>query len=217
MRITRPFVHKTVGLVVVLVAATNILLSVDYIFTGQVENRNIVPLHVALLFPTGVSPTAVSLPPLHHDTPTPARQEGEEEHPDIFQRLARWDNISLDFHASSVLAKPMKRYKWKNTSPYTRTCNRGANGTIWWKKPAECYLDGSINHTTHQKSGNHILFTVRTTASLHHQRLPLIFQTWLSTANRSNVVLVTDGWDRVLKHRAKEAGDLAATFSIMPI
>jgi hypothetical protein len=91
-------------------------------------------------------------------------------------------------------------------SNFPRTCNSGANGTIWWKKPAECYLDGSINHTTHQKSGNHILFTVRTTASLHHQRLPLIFQTWLSTANRSNVVLVTDGWDRVLKHRAKEAG-----------
>ena len=117
MRITRPFLHKTLGLIVVLAAATNIFLSVDYVFTGQVENRNIVPLHVALLFPTGVNPTAVSLPPLHHDIHTPARQE---EHPDIFQRLARWDNLSLDFHASSVLAKPMKRYKWRNMSPYTR-------------------------------------------------------------------------------------------------
>ena len=101
-------------------------------------------------------------------------------------------------------------------SNFPRTCNREENSTIWWKKPAECYLDGLINHTTYQKSGNHILFTVRTTASLHHQRLPLIFQTWLSTTNRSNVVLVTDGQDRVLKHRAKEAGDLASTFSIMP-
>ena len=86
-----------------------------------------------------------------------------------------------------------------------RTCSEGGgvNGSLWRKWPAECYVDES---TDFQKTGNHILFTVRTTASLHSQRLPLLFQTWLSAVNRSNVVLVTDGQDRVLQFRAQEAG-----------
>ena len=67
-------------------------------------------------------------------------------------------------------------------------------------------MDESIEPTDFQKTGNHILFTVRTTATLHSQRLPLLFQTWLSAVNRSNVVLVTDGQDRVLQFRAQEAG-----------
>ena len=70
-------------------------------------------------------------------------------------------------------------------------------------------MEGSLERPRKsQKSGNNILFTVRTTGSLHSQRLPLIFQTWLSTVNSSNVVLVTDEEDRVLKYRAQEAGDL---------
>ena len=67
-------------------------------------------------------------------------------------------------------------------------------------------MNESSEHTDFQKTGNHILFTVRTTASLHSQRLPLLFQTWLSAVNRSNVVLVTDGQDRILQFRAQEAG-----------
>ena len=89
-----------------------------------------------------------------------------------------------------------------------RTCSEGGgvNGSLWRKWPAECYVDESSEPTDFQKTGNHILFTVRTTASLHSQRLPLLFQTWLSAVNRSNVVLVTDGQDRVLQFRAQEAG-----------
>ena len=67
-------------------------------------------------------------------------------------------------------------------------------------------MNESSEPTDFQKTGNHIQFTVRTTASLHSQRLPLLFQTWLSAVNRSSVVLVTDGQDRVLQFRAQEAG-----------
>ena len=89
-------------------------------------------------------------------------------------------------------------------------CSDGevVNGSVWYKRPAECYLEERTINTTHdtQSVGDHILFTVRTTSSLHSQRLPLILQTWLSTVNPSNVVLVTDGHDSVLKYRAHEAG-----------
>ena len=57
-----------------------------------------------------------------------------------------------------------------------------------------------------EQNGNHILFTLRSAVSLHEKRLPLLFQTWLFTVNRSNVIIVTDGIDPVLEKRAKEAG-----------
>ena len=50
------------------------------------------------------------------------------------------------------------------------------------------------------------MFTVRTTVSLHSERLPVLFQTWMSAVNRSNIFIVTDGIEKVLHFRALEAG-----------
>ena len=60
--------------------------------------------------------------------------------------------------------------------------------------------------TPFEKNGNHIMFTARTTVSLHSQRLPVLFQTWMSAVNRSNIFIVTDGIEKVLHFRALEAG-----------
>ena len=56
--------------------------------------------------------------------------------------------------------------------------------------------------TANEQAGNNILFTLRTTMKYHEQRLPVLFDTWLTTVNTSNVFLVTDGGDTKWKGRA---------------
>ncbi len=56
--------------------------------------------------------------------------------------------------------------------------------------------------TENEQAGNNILFTLRTTMKFHQQRLPVLFDTWLTTVNTSNVFLVTDGEDTKWKGRA---------------
>ena len=55
--------------------------------------------------------------------------------------------------------------------------------------------------TESEQAGNNILFTLRTTVKFHKTRLPVLFDTWLTKVNRSNVFLVTDGEDKGLKGR----------------
>ncbi len=57
--------------------------------------------------------------------------------------------------------------------------------------------------TANEQAGNNILFTLRTTRKFHEKRLPVLFDTWLTTVNTSNVFLVTDGGeDKKWKGRA---------------
>ena len=53
---------------------------------------------------------------------------------------------------------------------------------------------------------NKIMLTIRTTMSLHEKRLPVLFDTWLTTVNASNVFLVTDGFDEDYINRTKQLG-----------
>ena len=76
-----------------------------------------------------------------------------------------------------------------------------------WRKHAECF--GKVRKLTpFELEGNHILFTVRTSAKYHSERLPRLFHTWLANVNRSNVVIITDDFDPVLQYRTAEAGNL---------
>ena len=74
------------------------------------------------------------------------------------------------------------------------------------KKNIECLKLESRGLSSWELNGNHIMLTVRTTTSLHASRLPLLFQTWMTAANRSNIFIVTDGRDKVLECRTREAG-----------
>ncbi|CAI7989283.1 Beta-1,3-N-acetylglucosaminyltransferase lunatic fringe, partial [Geodia barretti] len=49
------------------------------------------------------------------------------------------------------------------------------------------------------KAGLNILLSLRTTVTNHRKRLPLLFDTWLTKVNTSQVFLVTDGEDPVLR------------------
>ena len=117
--------------------------------------------------------------------------------------LRTWGNLSSPFldkswpmipSTASCLAPPEPVY-----------CSKAAR----WKEPlVECQsrqFDYSPN--SWEQNGNHIMFTLRTTRMYHHVRLPWLFQTWLTTVNRSNVFIVTDGRDEVFEYRAKEAGE----------
>ena len=59
--------------------------------------------------------------------------------------------------------------------------------------------------TEREQAGSNILFTLRTTVKFHKTRLPLLFDTWLTKVNRSNVFLVTDEEDKGLKGRDGKA------------
>lgn len=54
--------------------------------------------------------------------------------------------------------------------------------------------------------GNNIMLTLRTVKNYHSKRLPLLFSTWLTKVNGSNVFLMTDGMDPVWQNRVWKRG-----------
>ena len=70
----------------------------------------------------------------------------------------------------------------------------------------ECLKRPARNLTRAEESGDDILFSLRTTVKLHKKRLPVLFKTWLSTVNLSNVFLVTDGKDANLEREIASTG-----------
>lgn len=58
----------------------------------------------------------------------------------------------------------------------------------------------------HEAAGNNILLTLRTIKKYHHKRLPLLFSTWLSKVNKSNVFLMTDQRDLTWQRKVWREG-----------
>ena len=77
----------------------------------------------------------------------------------------------------------------------------------------ECLKRPARNHTRAEESGDDILFSLRTTVKFHKKRLPVLFKTWLSTVNLSNVFLVTDGKDANLEQEIASTGIANACIS----
>lgn len=59
-----------------------------------------------------------------------------------------------------------------------------------------------------EQKGRNIMFTMRTTVAYHKQRLPLLFQTWLTTVSPDTVFIVTDGHDPVVEDETQSRGKL---------
>ena len=59
-----------------------------------------------------------------------------------------------------------------------------------------------------EQEGRNIMFTMRTTVAYHRQRLPLLFQTWLTTVSPDTVFIVTDGHDPVVEDETQSRGKL---------
>ena len=57
-----------------------------------------------------------------------------------------------------------------------------------------------------EKAGNNIMITIRTTKKFHQMRLPILYDTWLTVVNGSNVFLVTDGEDDEYQKKSKKLG-----------
>ena len=57
-----------------------------------------------------------------------------------------------------------------------------------------------------EKAGNNIMITIRTTKKFHQKRLPILYDTWLTVVNGSNVFLVTDGEDDEYREKNKKLG-----------
>ena len=64
--------------------------------------------------------------------------------------------------------------------------------------------DRARHHSEVAKSK--IMLTIRTTMSFHKKRLPVLFDTWLTKVNVSDVFLVTDGDDKEYVTRTKQIG-----------
>lgn len=59
-----------------------------------------------------------------------------------------------------------------------------------------------------EAEGNNIMMTLRTMKKYHNKRLPLLFSTWLSKVNKSNVFLMTDDRDLPWQKRVWRTGKL---------
>ena len=142
------------------------------------------------------------LPFVRHPQPlTSAADLHTNEYYDIFDILKRWSNLTLPFldkttpilHLPALPSRPF----------YPRYCVRDKALKRWL---VECQDIKSRDLSPWEQSGNHIMFTLRTTTSFHSSRIPLLFQTWMTTVNRSNIFIVTDSHEVILESRAKEAG-----------
>ena len=60
--------------------------------------------------------------------------------------------------------------------------------------------------SNNEKAGNNIMITIRTTKKFHQKRLPILYDTWLTVVNGSNVFLVTDGEDDEYQEKNKKLG-----------
>ena len=80
----------------------------------------------------------------------------------------------------------------------------------------ECGERKARELTEMEKAGQNIMFTLRTTLDYHDQRLPVLFETWLSTVDPRTVFLVTDGEDAELDDTTENIGEgiLILSFSI---
>ena len=121
----------------------------------------------------------------------------------IFSIMAIWGNLSNPFLDKSWPIIPPASLCL--TSPEPIYCSSAA---IWREPLVECQ-SRQLNYSPNwwEKNGNNIMFTLRTTRKFHRNRLPQLFQTWLTTVNRSNVFVVSDERDEVLEYRIKEAGE----------
>lgn len=66
-----------------------------------------------------------------------------------------------------------------------------------------------------EAAGNDILLTLRTIKKYHDKRLPLLFDTWLSKVNKSNVFLMTDDRDPVWQKKVWRDGRFRFSLSIL--
>ena len=60
--------------------------------------------------------------------------------------------------------------------------------------------------TPFEQDGKNIMFTLRTTLAYHKQRLPLLFETWLTTVTPSTVFIVTDGHHTEMEEEIRNRG-----------
>jgi hypothetical protein len=71
----------------------------------------------------------------------------------------------------------------------------------YWEHKKEPLIEDMMNMTTtrplndNELAGNNILIAIKTTRKYHSKRLPPILDTWLTTANGSNIFIITDGSD----------------------
>ena len=134
MRFSLVFAVKTVGLVFILVTVANLLLcewglknnngeiafKQDKSYTVRQATK--LSPHIVELFPAHMNTTDISQSSFYHNFHgSSIRQESSEKKRDIFQVLARWDNLSGDFLPSHVPHnKVLTGYEWRKTSPYEK-------------------------------------------------------------------------------------------------
>jgi hypothetical protein len=100
-------------------------------------------------------------------------------------------------NASLVLIETPKLLTKKVKTPKSLTLHFDP----YWDRLNETLVEDMANMTTtrplndNELAGNNILIAIKTTRKYHSKRLPPILDTWLTTANGSNIFIITDGSD----------------------
>ena len=96
--------------------------------------------------------------------------------------------------------KSMKSTKVNAQIYFTELCQEKIEPLV------ECSGRVPRNLTPFERDGKNIMFTLRTTLAYHKQRLPLLFETWLTTVTPSTVFIVTDGHHTEMEEETRNRG-----------
>lgn len=97
---------------------------------------------------------------------------------------------------------PMENFAGNSLQYFAEVCGEKLEPLV------ECSdrVERRLSHL--EQEGRNIMFTMRTTVAYHKQRLPLLFQTWLTTVSPDTVFIVTDGHDPVVEDETQSRGKL---------
>ena len=108
-------------------------------------------------------------------------------------------SYSLWWHKAIVLSvSSLNHFETVNETKSTDTLTPTKHKDYFCCGPEELIENSNLPVRTlsdNEKAGNNIMITIRTTKKFHQKRLPILYDTWLTVVNGSNVFLVTDGED----------------------
>ena len=120
-------------------------------------------------------------------------------------------SYSLRWHEYKVLlsVSSVNNFETVNGTKSTDTLTSTKHKDYFCCGPEELIANSSLPVrilSDKEKAGNNIMITIRTTKKFHQKRLSILYDTWLTVVNVSNVFLVTDGEDDEYQKKSKKLG-----------
>lgn len=125
-----------------------------------------------------------TIPQMEHDRAEKMHQLWEEEKRKPGQESLDYEKFAAQYPGDTMNSS-LSEY-------FQEVCNSRVEPLV------ECLNRSKRQLNVSEAEGSDILFSMRTTLRYHEERLPLLFETWLTDVDPANVYIVTDGDDEDL-------------------